>query len=163
MLEDIDSLFGKDRASKNGKSALSFSGLLNALDGVGAASGQVASPRTGPRAHRPPAGATRSPSRAPQIAGVMRQEARRASDSHPVARSRPPTRPRRARLRDELRRSAVCPPGARFGTAPGKVRIPPTSPQRLLPSNCPRRATAVGGPARFASQRRPARHARRMC
>ena len=45
MLEDIDSLFGKDRASKNGKSALSFSGLLNALDGVGAASGQVASPR----------------------------------------------------------------------------------------------------------------------
>ena len=41
VIEDIDSLFGKDRASKNSKSPLSFSGLLNALDGVGAASGQV--------------------------------------------------------------------------------------------------------------------------
>ena len=41
VIEDIDALFGKDRASKNAKSPLSFSGLLNALDGVGAASGQV--------------------------------------------------------------------------------------------------------------------------
>jgi len=41
VIEDIDALFGKDRASKNAKSPLSFSGLLNALDGVGAASGQI--------------------------------------------------------------------------------------------------------------------------
>jgi hypothetical protein len=41
VIEDIDALFGRNRASKNAKSPLSFSGLLNALDGVGAASGQV--------------------------------------------------------------------------------------------------------------------------
>ena len=41
VIEDIDALFGKDRASKNAKSPLSFSGLLNALDGFGAASGQI--------------------------------------------------------------------------------------------------------------------------
>ncbi len=41
VIEDIDALFAKDRSAKNNKSPLSFSGLLNALDGVGAASGQV--------------------------------------------------------------------------------------------------------------------------
>jgi chaperone BCS1 len=35
VFEDIDSLFAKDRSSKVAKSALTFSGLLNALDGVG--------------------------------------------------------------------------------------------------------------------------------
>ncbi len=41
VIEDIDALFAKDRSAKNSKSPLSFSGLLNALDGVGCASGQV--------------------------------------------------------------------------------------------------------------------------
>ncbi len=44
VIEDIDALFAKDRSAKNAKSPLSFSGLLNALDGVGAASGQVPAP-----------------------------------------------------------------------------------------------------------------------
>ena len=41
ILEDIDSLFSKDRKSKVEKSPLTFSGLLNALDGVGDSNGQI--------------------------------------------------------------------------------------------------------------------------
>jgi chaperone BCS1 len=42
VLEDIDSLFTKDRGSSSAsKSALTFSGLLNALDGVGNPNGQI--------------------------------------------------------------------------------------------------------------------------
>jgi len=42
VLEDVDTLFGDGRRKRDGdKSALTFSGVLNALDGVGASSGQV--------------------------------------------------------------------------------------------------------------------------
>lgn len=41
VFEDIDSLFAKDRSSQMSKNSVSFSGLLNALDGIGAANGQV--------------------------------------------------------------------------------------------------------------------------
>lgn len=40
VFEDIDSLFAKDRTQKN-VAPLTFSGLLNALDGVGSPSGQI--------------------------------------------------------------------------------------------------------------------------
>ena len=42
VLEDIDALFSNGRSKRDGdKSALTFSGVLNALDGVGASSGQI--------------------------------------------------------------------------------------------------------------------------
>lgn len=41
VLEDIDALFAKDRSKKTKDSPLTFSGLLNALDGVGSADGQL--------------------------------------------------------------------------------------------------------------------------
>ena len=41
VFEDIDSLFAKDRSNKVSKSSLTFSGLLNALDGIGNPSGQI--------------------------------------------------------------------------------------------------------------------------
>jgi len=41
VLEDIDSLFSKDRKNKDSNSHLTFSGLLNALDGVGSSNGQI--------------------------------------------------------------------------------------------------------------------------
>jgi len=41
VLEDIDALFGPDRSKKIEKSPLTFSGLLNALDGVGQGGGQL--------------------------------------------------------------------------------------------------------------------------
>lgn len=41
VFEDLDSLFAKDRSSKVQKSSLTFSGLLNALDGVGSTMGQI--------------------------------------------------------------------------------------------------------------------------
>mmetsp|Transcript_29248 Transcript_29248/g.58410 ORF Transcript_29248/g.58410 Transcript_29248/m.58410 type:complete len:458 (-) Transcript_29248:95-1468(-) len=41
VLEDIDALFEKNRDNKNSKSALTFTGLLNALDGVGSSTGQI--------------------------------------------------------------------------------------------------------------------------
>jgi chaperone BCS1 len=41
VFEDIDSLFTKNRDNKNNKSALTFSGLLNALDGIGSPNGQI--------------------------------------------------------------------------------------------------------------------------
>jgi len=41
VLEDIDALFTKDRANKVSKSNITFSGLLNALDGIGSSSGQL--------------------------------------------------------------------------------------------------------------------------
>ena len=41
VLEDIDSLFTAGRENKNSKSSLTFSGLLNALDGVSSSSGQI--------------------------------------------------------------------------------------------------------------------------
>jgi len=41
VFEDIDSLFASDRSNKVSKSSLTFSGLLNALDGVGSANGQI--------------------------------------------------------------------------------------------------------------------------
>ena len=41
VLEDIDALFTKDRMNKVNGSKLTFSGLLNALDGVGSSSGQI--------------------------------------------------------------------------------------------------------------------------
>ena len=40
-MEDVDALFDGQRAKKDGKAALTFSGLLNALDGVGGSSGQI--------------------------------------------------------------------------------------------------------------------------
>jgi len=40
VFEDIDALFTKDRTNR-GKSAVTFSGLLNALDGVGMKEGQI--------------------------------------------------------------------------------------------------------------------------
>lgn len=41
VFEDIDSLFAKDRSNKVSKSCLTFSGLLNALDGIGNPKGQI--------------------------------------------------------------------------------------------------------------------------
>lgn len=41
VLEDIDALFGKNREKKVAQSPLTFSGLLNALDGVGNGNGVV--------------------------------------------------------------------------------------------------------------------------
>jgi len=41
VIEDIDALFTKDRKKKVEKSPLTFSGLLNALDGVGSGTGQL--------------------------------------------------------------------------------------------------------------------------
>ena len=41
VLEDIDSCFSKDRSNKLEHSKITFSGLLNALDGVGSSSGQI--------------------------------------------------------------------------------------------------------------------------
>lgn len=41
VFEDIDSLFDVDRANKVKGSCLTFSGLLNALDGVGSSGGQI--------------------------------------------------------------------------------------------------------------------------
>lgn len=46
VFEDIDSLFAKDRSNKMVKSALTFSGLLNALDGVGTTVRCTCSPPT---------------------------------------------------------------------------------------------------------------------
>ena len=40
MIEDVDALFGRDRGAKAGN-GLTFSGMLNALDGIGMALGQV--------------------------------------------------------------------------------------------------------------------------
>jgi len=41
VLEDIDALFNKDRSKKNENCPLTFSGLLNGLDGVGNPDGQI--------------------------------------------------------------------------------------------------------------------------
>jgi mitochondrial chaperone BCS1 len=41
VFEDIDALFDKERHLKNDKSPLTFSGLLNSLDGVGDPDGQI--------------------------------------------------------------------------------------------------------------------------
>ena len=41
VLEDVDALFTKDRQAKQPKSTLTFTGLLNALDGVGSSMGQL--------------------------------------------------------------------------------------------------------------------------
>eukprot|EP01038_Epipyxis_sp_PR26KG_P012018 gene12018-16087_t len=41
VFEDIDSLFAKDRSNKVSKSNLTFSGLLNSLDGIGNPNGQI--------------------------------------------------------------------------------------------------------------------------
>jgi chaperone BCS1 len=41
VLEDIDALFSKDRVNKVSQSNITFSGLLNALDGIGSSSGQL--------------------------------------------------------------------------------------------------------------------------
>jgi len=41
ILEDVDALFTKDREKKIQQSPLTFSGLLNALDGVGGSEGQI--------------------------------------------------------------------------------------------------------------------------
>merc|ERR1712113_1245328 len=41
VLEDIDALFNKDRSKKNQACPLTFSGLLNGLDGVGNPDGQI--------------------------------------------------------------------------------------------------------------------------
>lgn len=41
VFEDIDALFSKSRENKVSKSALTFSGLLNALDGIGNPNGQI--------------------------------------------------------------------------------------------------------------------------
>lgn len=41
VFEDVDAIFGRDREKLLADSTLSFSGLLNALDGVGKADGQI--------------------------------------------------------------------------------------------------------------------------
>merc|ERR1712087_348083 len=41
VLEDIDSLFRKDRSTHNGNNPLTFTGLLNGLDGIGEHSGSI--------------------------------------------------------------------------------------------------------------------------
>ena len=41
VLEDVDALFHKNREAKNAKMTISFSGLLNALDGIGNPDGQI--------------------------------------------------------------------------------------------------------------------------
>lgn len=41
VFEDIDAIFGRDREKLLADSVLTFSGLLNALDGVGKADGQI--------------------------------------------------------------------------------------------------------------------------
>merc|ERR1712173_217923 len=41
VLEDIDALFNKDRSKKHKNCPLTFSGLLNGLDGVGNPDGQI--------------------------------------------------------------------------------------------------------------------------
>jgi chaperone BCS1 len=41
VLEDIDSLFGKDRSKSNASCPLTFSGFLNGLDGLGSPNGQL--------------------------------------------------------------------------------------------------------------------------
>ena len=41
VLEDIDALFNKDRSKKDNSCPLTFSGLLNGLDGVGNPDGQI--------------------------------------------------------------------------------------------------------------------------
>lgn len=41
VLEDIDSLFKKDRSTQNGNNPLTFTGLLNGLDGIGEHSGSI--------------------------------------------------------------------------------------------------------------------------
>merc|ERR1712113_777885 len=41
VLEDIDALFNKDRSKKSADCPLTFSGLLNGLDGVGNPDGQI--------------------------------------------------------------------------------------------------------------------------
>ena len=41
VLEDIDAMFGKNRENKVSKSCLTFSGLLNGLDGIGNPQGQI--------------------------------------------------------------------------------------------------------------------------
>jgi DNA polymerase III delta prime subunit len=41
VFEDIDALFGKDRSNQIKNSSLTFSGLLNALDGIGSTNGQI--------------------------------------------------------------------------------------------------------------------------
>ena len=41
VLEDVDALFDKNREAKNAKMTISFSGLLNALDGIGNPDGQI--------------------------------------------------------------------------------------------------------------------------
>jgi chaperone BCS1 len=42
VLEDVDAIFAEGRSKKDGdKSSLTFSGVLNALDGVGASTGQI--------------------------------------------------------------------------------------------------------------------------
>jgi chaperone BCS1 len=41
VLEDVDALFDKNRETKNAKMSISFSGLLNALDGIGNPDGQI--------------------------------------------------------------------------------------------------------------------------
>merc|ERR1712173_265903 len=41
VLEDIDALFNKDRSKKNVNCPMTFSGLLNGLDGVGNPDGQI--------------------------------------------------------------------------------------------------------------------------
>mmetsp|Transcript_33789 Transcript_33789/g.49059 ORF Transcript_33789/g.49059 Transcript_33789/m.49059 type:complete len:495 (+) Transcript_33789:108-1592(+) len=41
VFEDIDSLFSQDRSNKVSKSSLTFSGLLNALDGITNSNGQI--------------------------------------------------------------------------------------------------------------------------
>lgn len=41
VFEDIDSLFAKDRSNKVSNSSITFSGLLNALDGIGNPNGQI--------------------------------------------------------------------------------------------------------------------------
>ena len=41
VLEDVDALFGKDREANAGKMSLTFSGLLNALDGIGVPESQI--------------------------------------------------------------------------------------------------------------------------
>eukprot|EP00168_Porphyra_purpurea_P012415 TRINITY_DN3278_c0_g1_i4.p2 TRINITY_DN3278_c0_g1~~TRINITY_DN3278_c0_g1_i4.p2 ORF type:complete len:269 (-),score=147.31 TRINITY_DN3278_c0_g1_i4:360-1166(-) len=49
VIEDVDALFGADRAAKAGSAALTFSGLLNALDGLTAAESVIVALTTNAR------------------------------------------------------------------------------------------------------------------
>jgi chaperone BCS1 len=55
VLEDVDAMFGKNREKLSQDSPLTFSGLLNSIDGIGKADGQIFILTTNHREHLSPA------------------------------------------------------------------------------------------------------------